>query len=162
MKSNVIHRFLLIEPRSPAEHVFSRARIPRLGTILLGTMLRNQGYEARVIIEETSGPVTNADLGWADMVGISSITSTIPRAFSLGIRRKTWGKKLFLAGPMSPFCRMKPWPMEILWFAEKGRKPCPNSWIPFRVKRPLRTSPACHTGKKERQVIIPIVRYFKI
>jgi len=55
MKSKAIQRVLLIEPRSPAEHVFSRARIPRLGTILLGTMLRNQGYEARVLIEEISG-----------------------------------------------------------------------------------------------------------
>lgn len=103
-----MQRILLIEPRSPAEHVFSRARIPRLGTILLGTMLRNQGYEARVLIEETSGPVTNEDLGWADMVGISSITSTIPRAFSLGIKPRTWVKRLFLAVPMSPFWRMKP------------------------------------------------------
>ena len=103
MKSNVIQRLLLIEPRSPAEHVFSRARIPRLGTILLGTMLRNQGYEARVIIEETSGPVTNEDLGWADMVGISSITSTIPRAFSLGDQAKDLGKKVVFGGPHVTF-----------------------------------------------------------
>jgi radical SAM superfamily enzyme YgiQ (UPF0313 family) len=66
-------------------------------------MLRNQGYEARVIIEETSGPVTNADLGWADMVGISSITSTIPRAFALGDQAKDLGKKVVFGGPHVTF-----------------------------------------------------------
>ena len=103
MKSEVPQRIVLIEPRSPAEHVFSRARIPRLGTILLGTILRNQGYEARVIIEETSGPVTGEDLRWADMVGISSITSTIPRAFSLGDQAKDLGKKVVFGGPHVTF-----------------------------------------------------------
>ena len=39
MKFETPNRFLFIEPRSPVEHVFSRARIPRLGTILLGTLL---------------------------------------------------------------------------------------------------------------------------
>ncbi|MEW6186760.1 MAG: radical SAM protein [Thermodesulfobacteriota bacterium] len=98
-----LQRILLVEPRSPAEHVFSRARIPRLGTILLGTMLRDQGYESRVIIEETSGPVTDDDLRWADMVGISSITSTIPRAFALGDHSRALGKKVVFGGPHVTF-----------------------------------------------------------
>lgn len=93
MKSKVPQRIVLIEPRSPVEHVFSRARIPRLGTILLGTMLRDLGYEARVLIEEISGTVTGEDLRWADMVGISSITSTIPRAFLLGDEARNLGKR---------------------------------------------------------------------
>jgi len=103
MKSKVPQRIILIEPRSPAEHVFSRARIPRLGTILLGTMLRDQGYEARIIVEETSGSVTEDDLRWADMVGISSITSTIPRAFHLGDRAKELGKRVVFGGPHVTF-----------------------------------------------------------
>ncbi len=103
MKSKVPQRIILIEPRSPVEHVFSRARIPRLGTILLGTILRNQGYEARVLIEETSGPVTGEDLRWADMVGISSITSTIPRAFLLGDEARNLGKTVVFGGPHVTF-----------------------------------------------------------
>src|SRR4030042_3549451 len=103
MKSKVPQRIILIEPRSPAEHVFSRARIPRLGTILLGTMLRDQGYEARIIVEETAGSVTEDDLRWADMVGISSITSTIPRAFHLGDRAKELGKRVVFGGPHVTF-----------------------------------------------------------
>jgi radical SAM superfamily enzyme YgiQ (UPF0313 family) len=103
MKANSPQRILLIEPKSPAEHVFSRARIPRLGTILLGTMLRAQGYEAKVIIEEISGVVTPDDLKWADTVGISSITSTIPRAFLIGDRAKEQGKRVIYGGPHVTF-----------------------------------------------------------
>lgn len=103
MKSKAPQRVLLIEPRSPAEHVFSRARIPRLGTILLGTMLRNLGYEAKVLVEEVSGAVTSEDLGWADLVGISSITSTAPRAFLLGDQAKGQGKWVVYGGPHVSF-----------------------------------------------------------
>jgi radical SAM superfamily enzyme YgiQ (UPF0313 family) len=103
MNSKSPNRILLIEPRSPVEHVFSRARIPRLGTILLGTILRNQGYECRVIIEETSGPVSQEELSWADLVGISSITSTIPRAFSLGDQAKSLKKTVVFGGPHVTF-----------------------------------------------------------
>jgi radical SAM superfamily enzyme YgiQ (UPF0313 family) len=66
-------------------------------------MLRNQGYEARVLIEETSGPVTGEDLRWADMVGISSITSTIPRAFLLGDEARNLGKTVVFGGPHVTF-----------------------------------------------------------
>jgi radical SAM superfamily enzyme YgiQ (UPF0313 family) len=103
MKAKELQHILLIEPRSPAEHVFSRARIPRLGTIVLATLLRNQGYDSRVIIEETSGQVTDDDLHWADMVGISSITSTIPRAFALGDHSRELGKKVVFGGPHVTF-----------------------------------------------------------
>ena len=103
MKAKALHRVLLIEPRSPAEHVFSRARIPRLGTILLGTILRNRGYEARVLVEEISGSATTEDFHWADTVGISSITSTIPRAFLLGDQAKELGKRVIYGGPHVSF-----------------------------------------------------------
>ncbi len=103
MKPKTPRRILLVEPRSPAEHVFSRARIPRLGTIILGTMLRSRGYEARVLIEEISGTVTAEDLNWADTVGISSITSTIPRAFFLGDQARDLGKRVIFGGPHVTF-----------------------------------------------------------
>lgn len=103
MKEQTVDRLLLIEPRSPAEHVFSRARIPRLGTILLGTIARDQGIEARVLVEEISGEVTAADLNWAGMVGISSITSTVPRAFRLGDEAKRLGKRVVYGGPHVSF-----------------------------------------------------------
>jgi radical SAM superfamily enzyme YgiQ (UPF0313 family) len=103
MSSGIPYRLLLVEPRSPAEHVFSRARIPRLGTILLGTILRSQGYEPKVVIEELSGKITDEDLRWADLVCISSITSTIPRAFLLGAQARALGKRVVFGGPHVTF-----------------------------------------------------------
>lgn len=103
MKNSEIVNILLVEPRPPAEHVFSRAKIPRLGSVLLGTILRDRGYTVRVIIEETSGTVAEEDLRWADMVGLSSITSTIPRAYALGDRARELGKKVVFGGPHVTF-----------------------------------------------------------
>jgi radical SAM superfamily enzyme YgiQ (UPF0313 family) len=103
MKAPTPYRILLIEPKSPAEHVFSRARIPRLGTILLGTMLRDRGYEVKVMIEEISGEVNSENLKWADTVGISSITSTIPRAFLIGDQARNGGKRVIYGGPHVTF-----------------------------------------------------------
>lgn len=103
MKFETPNRFLFIEPRSPVEHVFSRARIPRLGTILLGTLLRNQGLEVRVIIEDISGTPGAADLDWADTVCISSITSTIPRAYQFGDSAREKGKRVVYGGPHVTF-----------------------------------------------------------
>jgi hypothetical protein len=37
-------RILFIEPKSPAEHVFSIARIPRLGSLLLATIMHGRGF----------------------------------------------------------------------------------------------------------------------
>ena len=96
---------------------------PAWGLYFWALCFRNQGYEARVIIEETSGEVTGEDLRWADMVGISSITSTIPRAFLLGDQAKGLGKESSLEAPMSPFYRMRPCPMVISWSVGKEKKP---------------------------------------
>jgi radical SAM superfamily enzyme YgiQ (UPF0313 family) len=61
-------------------------------------MLHHRGYETRVIVEEISGPVRIADLDWADIVGISSITSTIPRAFGIGDQARALGKQVVYGG----------------------------------------------------------------
>ncbi len=51
-----IQKVLFIEPRSPREHIFSRVAIPRLGSLLLGTILEQQGIKVKVVIEEMSTP----------------------------------------------------------------------------------------------------------
>ena len=51
-----IQKVLFIEPRSPREHIFSRVAIPRLGSLLLGTILEQQGMKVKVVIEEMSTP----------------------------------------------------------------------------------------------------------
>jgi radical SAM superfamily enzyme YgiQ (UPF0313 family) len=54
-------------------------------------------------VEEISGAVRVEDLDWADLVGISSITSTIPRAFDIGDQAKILGKPVAYGGPHVSF-----------------------------------------------------------
>ncbi len=96
-------KILFIEPRSPAEHVFSMSKIPRLGTVILGTIMRDLGHQVRVLVEEIGGEAKAADLAWADLVGISTITSTAPRAYALGDLARRSGKKVVYGGPHVTF-----------------------------------------------------------
>jgi radical SAM superfamily enzyme YgiQ (UPF0313 family) len=81
-------KIVFIEPKSPNQHVFSRWKLPRLGTVILATRLKEAGYDVQVFIEDVS-PVDFDALFSADLVGISTITSTAPRAyeFARAIRR---------------------------------------------------------------------------
>ena len=76
--SNPIKKVLFIEPRAPRPHIFSRVAIPRIGPVLLGTILEREGLEAKVIIEEISAPDYQTLDFNPDLVCISSITSTAP------------------------------------------------------------------------------------
>jgi len=71
-----------IEARSPGSHIFSFTVLPRLGTILLATILKERGYNVKVYIEDISEPDWNA-MEDADMVCISTITSTATRAYQI-------------------------------------------------------------------------------
>ncbi|MDA8151030.1 MAG: radical SAM protein [Nitrospiraceae bacterium] len=75
-------KFVLIEPKSTHLHVYSSFTIPRLGVILLGTMLRDRGWDVRVYIEDVA-PVDMKEVLSADVVGISTLTSTAPQSYRL-------------------------------------------------------------------------------
>jgi radical SAM superfamily enzyme YgiQ (UPF0313 family) len=101
-----------IETKSPGAHIFSRTALPRLGTILLATILKEKGYNARVFIEDISS------LDWklledADMVCISSITSTAPRTYQIAERFSKRGVPVVLGGSHTTFL-----PDEALAYAE--------------------------------------------
>src|SRR5512143_3570689 len=91
-----------LEPKSPGIHVFSAYHIPRLGTILLATILRNRGYDTRVFIEDVAKPDWDA-MEKASIVGISTITSTAPRAYRLADNFKAQGKTVIMGGPHATF-----------------------------------------------------------
>jgi len=91
-----------IEACSPGAHIFSRFPIPRLGTVLLGTILKERGFAVKVFIED----VSYIDWGFiksSDIVGISSITSTAPRAYLLADKVRSMGKKVILGGAHPTF-----------------------------------------------------------
>ncbi len=97
-----IKNIYFIEPKSPGAHIFSRTPLPRLGTILLATILKNRGYNTRVFIEDISEPDWNA-LEQADMIGISSITSTAPRAYQIAEKYRALGIPVVMGGTHPTF-----------------------------------------------------------
>lgn len=101
-----------IEAKSPGAHIFSRSALPRLGSILLGTIFKQRGYNVKVFIEDIAPPAWNL-LEDADMICISSISSTAIRAFQIAERFKKSGTPVALGGPHSTFL-----PEESLQYAD--------------------------------------------
>ena len=98
-----IKKVLFIEPRAPRPHIFSRVVIPRLGCVLLGTILRQQGLEVKVVVEEISQPDYRTLDFQPDLVGISSISSTAPRAYEIADFYRQQGIPVMLGGAHSSF-----------------------------------------------------------
>lgn len=71
-----------IEPKAPGLHIFSKTYIPRLGLPQLLTIAENMGHECEIYCEQIT-PLPWERIAEADIILISSITSTVPRAFSL-------------------------------------------------------------------------------
>ncbi|MBL7032042.1 MAG: B12-binding domain-containing radical SAM protein, partial [Nitrospira sp.] len=91
-----------IEARSPGSHIFSFTALPRLGSILLGTILKQKGYNVKVFIEDIAPPEWDL-FDDADMVCISSITPTANRAFQLAESFRKRGIPVAIGGPHSTF-----------------------------------------------------------
>ncbi len=112
LRGTPIKTIHFIEAKSPGAHIYSRTPLPRLGTILLSTLLNKKGYISKAFIEDI------AELDWdelkgADMIGISSITSTAPRAFHLAKRFQSMGIPVVMGGPHPTFL-----PEESLQYAD--------------------------------------------
>ena len=99
-----INSVVLIEPRSPGLHVFSRYKLPRLGLPLLGALLeRELGIRPKIYFQETTRVNWN-EISRADLVGISTITSTAPEAYSILDRIKQIGDiPVVMGGPHVSF-----------------------------------------------------------
>lgn len=91
-----------IEAKSPGAHIFSRTSLPRLGSIILATIVKKMGYNVKVFIEDIAAPNWKS-LEDADMICLSSITSTAPRAYQLAKRFSSLGIPIVLGGPHTTF-----------------------------------------------------------
>src|SRR3989337_296108 len=96
-----MEKIVFIEPRPPDLHVFARSPIPRLGTVLMGTILKKHGYNVKSYIEVISelSELDVRDILSADCVGISCITSTAPRSYEIASNLKKLGIPVFMGGP---------------------------------------------------------------
>jgi radical SAM superfamily enzyme YgiQ (UPF0313 family) len=93
----VIKRVSFIEAGSLGLHGFSKFPMPRLGAVLLSTILRERGYEVKAFIEDVAEPdwsfIENSDL-----VCISIITPTAIKSYKLGKRLTSLGIPVIMGG----------------------------------------------------------------
>jgi len=97
----MIERITIIEPRSDRLHIFSRFELPRLGAVLLATIMRDRGYEAQALYMSTRDILARTPT--ADLVGISTITATAPSAYSIGDAFRARGIPVVFGGPHVTF-----------------------------------------------------------
>jgi len=97
-----LRKLVFVEPKSTHLHVYSRVTIPRLGSVLLGTLMRAKGYDVRVYVEDIS-PIDMDEVLSADLVGISAITSTAPQAYRLADKVREAGGIVVLGGTHTSF-----------------------------------------------------------
>src|SRR5499426_816314 len=97
-----IRKLVFIEPSSTHLHIYSRVTIPRLGSVLLGTIMRNKGYDVRVYIEDIHD-LDMAEVLSADLVAISAITSTAPQSYRLADKVREAGAVAVMGGTHTSF-----------------------------------------------------------
>jgi radical SAM superfamily enzyme YgiQ (UPF0313 family) len=90
-------KIVLIETKSSHLHVYSDVPIPRIGSVLLGTIMKNIGYDVKVYVED----IQEVDIGEmleADLIGISALTSTAPRSYKIARIAREAGIPVVLGG----------------------------------------------------------------
>jgi len=91
-----------IEPSAPGLHVFSKFPIPRLGAVLLSTILRERGYGVKTFIEDLAAPDWSF-IERSDIVCISTITSTAVKAYAMGRRLRALHIPVIMGGAHPTF-----------------------------------------------------------
>jgi radical SAM superfamily enzyme YgiQ (UPF0313 family) len=97
-----IKNIVLVEPRPADYHVFARYPLPRMGVVLLGTILKKAGYNVKVFVE-TISKIDFSTLFEADLVGISSITPTATRCYELAKLIRLENIPVVMGGPHVSF-----------------------------------------------------------
>jgi radical SAM superfamily enzyme YgiQ (UPF0313 family) len=97
-----LKKLVFVEPKSTHLHIYTRVCIPRLGSVLLGTIMRAKGYDVRVYIEDIQAIDMNEVLS-ADLVGVSAITSTAPQSYKLADVARQGGAVVVMGGTHTSF-----------------------------------------------------------
>jgi len=92
----------LVEASSSSTHVYSRTYLPRVGIPTLGAILKSLGYECDLWFQSMSA-VKEEQLRQYDIVGIGSLTNTVPEAYRLADSCKRTGTIVVMGGPHVTF-----------------------------------------------------------
>jgi radical SAM superfamily enzyme YgiQ (UPF0313 family) len=97
-----LKKLVFVEPKSTHLHIYSRVCIPRLGSVLLGTIMRAKGYDVRVYIEDIQA-IDMQEVLSADLVAVSAITSTAPQSYKLADVVRRSGAIVVMGGTHTSF-----------------------------------------------------------
>ena len=92
----------LIEPAPPSINILSYGFYPRLGLPLIGAALKAAGHDVRIYCPQAA-PIDRDDVASADLVGISTTTSTASAAFALADELRAAGLPVIIGGPHPTF-----------------------------------------------------------
>ena len=95
-------KIIFIEPKAPNLHIFSKFKLPRLGLYILGTLAKQRGWQVEIIYEEMQ-KIDFSTVESSDLVGISTITSTAPRAYMIADKIREMGIPVIMGGPHVSF-----------------------------------------------------------
>jgi anaerobic magnesium-protoporphyrin IX monomethyl ester cyclase len=87
----------LIEPNAPSMHLWSHSYFVRLGLPMIGAALVQAGHDVRIYNEQLA-PVDWDDVHTAELVGLSSTTSTIPASYRIADELRARGIPVIIGG----------------------------------------------------------------
>jgi len=87
----------LIEPEPPGMHVYAKILLPRLGLPIIAATLKAQGHDV-LIYSPQMAPIDWDDVHSADLVGLSSTTSTTTTAYEFADGLRARGIPVVIGG----------------------------------------------------------------
>jgi radical SAM superfamily enzyme YgiQ (UPF0313 family) len=95
-------RVIFFEPSTHHQHIYKHFKLPRLGSIVLGTILKQAGHDVKVFIGDVQPPRMR-DMKDADLVCLSTISSTAPQAYKVARQMREKGIPVAIGGPHVTF-----------------------------------------------------------
>jgi len=92
----------LLEPEPPGMNVFSKVTLPRLGLPAIGAALSQHGHDVGIYVSQIA-PIEWSDVHTADLVGISTTTSTATTGYEFADEIRAHGIPVIMGGPHVTF-----------------------------------------------------------
>ena len=116
----------LIQPAPAHLHMWSYTFLPRLGLPLIGAGLKAAGHDVVIYCPQFS-PIDWDDLISADLVGISSTTSTAPAGYEIAARVREHGVPTIVGGSHATFMADEAPRTPTTWRAARAATPSCSS-----------------------------------
>jgi radical SAM superfamily enzyme YgiQ (UPF0313 family) len=97
-----IEKIAFIEAGASGVQLLKRFTVARVGTVLLSTILQRLGFQIRTFIEDVAEPDWRY-VDTADLVCVSTLTNTAPRAYAIGDRARARGIPVVMGGAHPSF-----------------------------------------------------------